>query len=246
MHLISFYKVIDLINENKKFIAIALVSSLAACILTSAVFVYACDNDEKMPYDIGINATVIISVMDGDLELNTGTGFAVNFDGIKILTNAHLFSQVNLEKSSENILLMDAKGNKDSGSVLYIDMKNDIAILTISSGNLSLVPLKLNTHPLDYGKKIFTSSNARGYGISVQDGIISIPSIIINSNDIERLSIQTTIPLNKGSSGAPLIDEDGCVIGMMSFRMRDETGNIVQGLSYAIPSSLILNSLYKL
>lgn len=158
------------------------------------------------------------------------------------MTNAHVVME-DEKLTYEDIRLRDIKGNECRAEVLYTDVKNNIAVLLMLSENLDINALKISTSDLAYGQKIFTASNARDYGISVQEGIVSIPSIIINSNGTEKLSIQTTIPLNKGSSGAPLIDEEGNIVGMMSFRMRDEIGNLVQGLSYAVPSYLLREAL---
>ncbi len=229
-------------KEQNKLIAAILISVVIISLITTATFTYVFNQDNEMPYQKGINGTVTITIFDDGLELGTGTGFAVNHNGIKIMTNAHVVME-DEELTYEDIRLRDIKGNECQAEVLYVDVKNDIAELLMLSENLDINALKISTSALAYGQKIFTASNARDYGISVQEGIVSIPSIIINSNGTEKLSIQTTIPLNKGSSGAPLIDEEGNIVGMMSFRMRDETGNLVQGLSYAVPSSLLREAL---
>jgi S1-C subfamily serine protease len=52
------------------------------------------------------------------------------------------------------------------------------------------------------------------------------------------LFIQTNININRGNSGGPVLDSDGNVIGMMSFRLNGIMGNI-QGMSFAIPSNVI-------
>ncbi len=229
-------------HETNKLITVALISAAIISLITSAAFMFIFSLEEEVPYEKGIDSTVSITAYSENEELSTATGFALSHNGVKILTNAHAVMQTDSE-AYVDLRLRDVRGNECQAEVLHVDQKNDIAILGMKTNELDLHPLSLSSSSLEYGQKVFISSNARGYGISVQDGIISIPSLVISSDGLEKQSIQTTIPLNKGSSGAPLIDENGNVVGMMSFRMRDESGNIVQGLSYAIPSSLLTNAL---
>ena len=230
-------------NEHCKFILIALSCISISCALTTVTLFVFFDDDDNIQYSTGMNATVSIDVFSKSQKIGSGTGFSINYDGMKILTNAHVIFQ-STSIDDDIIIVSDINKNQCKATVLYFDTSKDVAVLTLDSSNLLLKPLTLDTSNLKYGQIVFTCSNARGYGISVQNGVISIPNLIIHSDDVERLSIQTTIPLNSGSSGAPLVNENGNVVGMMSFRMKDETGNIVQGLSYAIPSSTLLEILY--
>lgn len=228
-------------NKYYRYILVVISCMMVSCVLTSAIFLIFFEDDGDIPYTKGIDATVSIEVFDGSQKIGAGTGFSIWNDSIVILTNAHVILTSSL--GDTQIILKDANENKCAVIVSYIDIDRDVAILTPTSSNLSLIPLDLNISDLKYGQVVYVCSNARNYGISVQNGIISIPNLHIYSGDIDRLSIQTTIPLNKGSSGAPLINESGEVVGMMSFRMKDESGNLVQGLSYAIPSSTLIDVL---
>ena len=49
--------------------------------------------------------------------------------------------------------------------------------------------------------------------------------------------IQTSIEISKGSSGGPVLSQEGKVIAMMTFKVRDSNGEYVDGMSFAIPSN---------
>jgi len=122
--------------------------------------------------------------------------------------------------------------------IISFDIELDIAILEfenhIAGRSLSFG----NSETLRYGQAMFTIGNALGFGLSVTEGIISVPLVIMESSGTERYVIHTSINLNRGGSGGPLFDMNGDVMGMMSFRIGNIAGN-VQGVSFAIPSNVI-------
>jgi serine protease Do len=129
---------------------------------------------------------------------------------------------------------------KYSVRVISYDIGMDISILEFEDIGLSLKPLNFgNSNVLRYSQEIITIGNALGFGLSITNGIISSPHVKINISGEERSFIHTNININRGNSGSPVLDSNGDVIGMMSFRLSGIMGS-VQGMSFAIPSNTIV------
>jgi serine protease Do len=189
--------------------------------------------------------------MEGVVELECGTneksilygsGFIVENNGVRIISNAHVatYTENNETKSYEKISarFFDSEQKYDLYVVSY-DTQKDIAVLGFSDKNISCKVLSLNTDHAKYGEWVFTIGNARGYWLSVKDGLVSIPEIIIMRNGVQRPCVVVSAPINEGDSGGPVLNADGKVIGMMSFRLRDDSNSTIQGMSYAITSNEI-------
>jgi len=61
---------------------------------------------------------------------------------------------------------------------------------------------------------------------SVSRGMVSFPNRFLDGVEY----IQTDLPINVGNSGGPLVDDEGNVVGIVSFILRDS-----QGISFALP-----------
>ncbi|MDR3282564.1 MAG: serine protease, partial [Candidatus Methanoplasma sp.] len=171
-----------------------------------------------------------------------GSGFLVEGDGPNVVSNAHVvtFSEDGIYRAYE---VIEARFyDSDRAYNLYVvsfDVRKDIAVMGFYDDVIEREPFMLETRMADYGEEVMGIGNARGYGLSLSEGIVSIPLINIVRNGTERPSVVTTAPINEGDSGGPLINTDGKVIGMMSFRLKDESNNSIYGMSYAIPSAEI-------
>ena len=105
--------------------------------------------------------------------------------------------------------------------VLYYDIESDTAVLKVSTTSLDGVTTAafpyLETASVDTvynGDPCFTVSHALSLQFSVTNGIVSN-----RAQEAESLAIpmiQTTAPISRGSSGAPLLNEFGEVIGIIS------------------------------
>jgi S1-C subfamily serine protease len=148
----------------------------------------------------------------------TGTGFIVASDG-KVITNYHVI------RNSKQATVRLANGDAyDSVEVMDIDRRKDIALLKIKA--VDLLPIRIGTSSSSQiGDPVYSLSNAQGLDNSLSEGLISG----FRQMDGYRL-IQITAPISHGSSGGPLFNSKGEVIGITSGSLRD-----AQSLNFAIP-----------
>ena len=73
------------------------------------------------------------------------------------------------------------------------------------------------------------------YGISISQGIVSMPKVIIDYNEKDKEMIQADINISEGNSGGALLNQNGKLIGITTFRTKDQNGNIIYGNAFAIP-----------
>jgi len=180
--------------------------------------------------------------MDSSNEVS-GTGFIVEYDGVKVISNAHIVTYLDNGSYMPFDHISGRFFDDDTAyelNVTSFDRGLDIAVLAFVdiSRHFSVLSFGDSDH-IYYGDPVLTVGNARGNGLSASSGVVSIPLININDSRAVRPAIQTSITINDGNSGGPLFDDRGQVIGMMSFRIRDSLGDIVNGMSFAVPSNEI-------
>lgn len=90
----------------------------------------------------------------------------------------------------------------------YVDMRKENAV----------------EYAANYAEEIICLGNNLGFGIQVQNGIISSQCIVVNPHDPGRITdavatIGVCAPLNSGDSGAPVIGANGKLVGMQTWRV---------------------------
>jgi Trypsin-like peptidase domain len=168
-------------------------------------------------------AIVTIQTFDSNKEpISLGTGFFISES--RIVTNSHVI------KDAEYLRITDLNGNKYSlDKVIADDGTIDLALLSVS-GNHPFLNLDLTT--CIEGQNILVIGNPEGLQGTVTSGIISA----IRS-DVNRYQISA--PISPGSSGSPVLNENGDVIGVVVSQFKEG-----QNLNFAIPSSAIANVRY--
>ena len=111
--------------------------------------------------------------------------------------------------------------------------------------NITYPSLKLgNSDDVQVGEKVMAIGNPTGLEFSVTSGIVSATSKKIkNSYGREMLGsyIQTDVSLNPGNSGGPLINTEGKVIGVNSYKIF-----LAEGLGFALESNTLQNRINKI
>ena len=153
--------------------------------------------------------------------LSYGSGFFVSQDGITV-TNYHV-----IEKGYRAIIkTIDGKIYKDVYLLSY-DKETDIALLKV---NELTTPVKIgDSNLVKQGDKAVTIGNPEGLENTISDGIISG----IRSHEGIKL-FQITCPISHGSSGGPLYNLKGEVIGITTLMSK-----IGQNLNFAVPINYI-------
>lgn len=133
------------------------------------------------------------------------TGFIIHPDGW-IVTAAHVVDDLP-ESHVVSAMTIDEKTYPVTG-VWATDSKRDIAIVKVEAEGLASLPLA-SVEP-DPGSHVFVMSHPRGHFFVLTDGMVS--RVMDGTEPDERLEI--TAEFAKGSSGAPVVDDAGNLIGI--------------------------------
>lgn len=178
-------------------------------------------------------------------SISYATGFIVTESGY-VLTNAHVVTDSVDRFVYEAIEIKGKFYNSAQEYILKIidyDTEKDMALLKFQRNDLTLRAVTTtNSEGLNYGATIYTLGNAEGQRLSMTKGIISVPKINVKDKETSILNeyIQIDAAVNNGSSGGPVMDINGDVIGMITFKIK-KPGTFVEGIGFAIPSKVFLN-----
>ncbi|TPX42870.1 hypothetical protein SeMB42_g04959 [Synchytrium endobioticum] len=183
--------------------------------------------------DSVVNITVEVdtsNVFQRKSLVSTGSGFFVDEDGT-ILTNAHVVSDF----AEGGILVISTPdGEELDGEVHSLDLLSDLAVVKLRGKSDKKWPaVKFATNKnLRPGDWVIAIGNPFGLTGTVTAGIVSSrrrkPSEIHSGQDARLEYIQTDCVVHSGSSGGPLINLDGEVVGINTTRAESE------GISFAI------------
>jgi len=156
-------------------------------------------------------------------KLSRGSGFFVEAD--RIVTNRHVLEGAyRAEVHSSTGTVFPVRG------VLAVDAEGDIALLKIDRPTAEIKPLPLDKTSPQEGESVVVIGNPLGLEGSVTNGIVSAVRDIPTFGRI----IQITAPISSGSSGSPVVNMQGQVIGIATLQI---TGG--QSVNFAIPSERI-------
>jgi hypothetical protein len=163
----------------------------------------------------------ILGAVEGSDETSYGTGFAVREKGL-IVTNAHVVRGVRKP-------LVRTRDGATYASVRVIDSDDALDLALLRVVGLALEPLPVSAAALaPVGTEVVAVGHPRGYEFTVSEGIVSATRAL-KGNGIEML--QTTAPISPGSSGGPLLDREGMVVGVCSLTLAEG-----QNINFAVPA----------
>jgi serine protease Do len=169
-------------------------------------------------------------------QRSQGSGFIIGSDGT-ILTNAHV-----VEGAKKITVRLHDKREFDA-RVVGMDLRTDVAVIKIGvTGKLPTIKLG-DSDNLEVGEWVMAVGNPFGLDNSVSSGIVSAKGRHIGEA-YDRL-IQTDAPLNPGSSGGPLVNLDGRVVGISKAIVSQMGGGSI-GISFATPINLVKEILPQL
>ena len=165
-------------------------------------------------------STVLLVMEDKNGQpLSLGSGFFVGQG--QIATNLHV-----VEGATRGYAKLVGKKTKfNIEGYTAIDEKRDLIILKVTAFAAKTISLG-NSNLVQVGETVYAVGNPRGLEGTFSDGIISS----IRQVGSDKL-IQITSPLSPGSSGGPVLNRKGEVIGVSVLTIRDG-----QNLNFAIPS----------
>lgn len=170
-------------------------------------------------------SVVVIYIYDNQGKiLSQGSGFFINKKG-DVITNYHVL------EGGERGAIKTAKGKIYSiSSILAEDREGDLIRISAEIPQSAVSPLSISTSPADVGERIAVIGNPLGLEQTVSDGIVSAVREIPSFGRI----IQISAPISSGSSGSPVVNMKGEVIGVATFQMIEG-----QNLNFAIPSERV-------
>jgi serine protease Do len=157
-----------------------------------------------------------------------GVGSGIVIAPGRVLTNAH-----NLKHDEVTITFAD--GRRETGRVAASDNDLDIAVVDVDTGDVEPVaPAQDDTEP-EIGRVVFALANPGGRGLRVTPGFVSSSTRSFRGPRGRRIAgaVEHTAPLPRGSSGGPLVDADGRLLGINTLRVDG-------GLILAIPADAAL------
>lgn len=169
-------------------------------------------------------SAVAIETFDSRGEkLSRGSGFFIDVD--RVVTNRHVIDNAfRAEVHSYTGAIYQVKG------VIAVDAEGDLALLRIEAPANQVRPLLLDKTSPQEGESVVVIGNPLGLEGSVTNGIVSAVRDIPTFGRI----IQITAPISPGSSGSPVVNMQGQVIGVATLQI---TGG--QSVNFAIPSERI-------
>jgi S1-C subfamily serine protease len=152
-----------------------------------------------------------------------GVGSGVVIGGSRVLTNAH-------NVRGEQVTVTFSDGRTAEGRVVGFDLDADLATVEVDTAGAPAMPWADGAAP-SIGAPVFALSNPGGRGLRVTLGFVSGVERSFRGPRGRRItgSLEHTAPLLPGSSGGPIVDAEGRLLGV-------NTNRLGEGFYLAIPA----------
>jgi len=192
-----------------------------------------------------------------EVEIATGSGFFVNPDGL-LLTSQHVVAgreergrlqgaeaTLTLEVQRVEVGLHTTDGPQWlTASVLAADAERDLALLSVTAGGLPYLPLG-DSDAAAAGEPTTALGYPLGRAVEVaqRDTPAIVPRLSVSPGSLSARRddasgaaryLQTDATLNPGSSGGPMLDADGYVLGVVEMKLSGGAG-----LGFALPVNAV-------
>jgi serine protease Do len=171
-------------------------------------------------------------------EEESGSGVIVKFPGtagVVIVTNYHVVGAAQPNK----VYVTLSDGRIVQPTRTWTDPESDIALLNVEDDTLPAVALA-DSDRVKRGQWVLAFGSPFGLNQTVTHGIISATNrgqISLGSTIRLKEFLQTDAAINPGSSGGPLVDLDGRVVGINTAIASKSGSN--SGVSFSIPANMV-------
>lgn len=164
-------------------------------------------------FEIASPSIVVVKIFNSkNALLGLGSGVVVEKD--KIITNCHV------AKAKPNInLIVEYKDNNYDADLIGQLEEYDLCLIQTNNLNAPIVTIK-HASELKVGQKVYAIGTPSGLELTLTDGLISS---LRNFNGESKI-IQTSAAISPGSSGGGLFDDNGKLIGVTTFKLKDADG----------------------
>ncbi|MYF55528.1 trypsin-like serine protease [Candidatus Poribacteria bacterium] len=195
--------------------------AIAMCLLLCS-----CSNpdiDSKQIAKRALSATVYLEMVDRNgLPFAKASGFFIKKN--QVVTNFHVIKGA----AQGTAKLVDQSTIYSIEGIIATDEKNDLVLLKVTA--LEIQPLFLSdSDHVKVGDSVYVAGNPQGLEGTFSHGIISS----VRGDAADKL-LQMTAPISQGSSGGPVLNVKGKVVGVSVASL--EGG---QNLNFAIPSNYV-------
>ena len=175
----------------------------------------------------------IVNILDSNKK-SIGTGFFVSANGY-ILTCNHVYTEA---KPTNNTIFFKYANPETTHVATFVASYCDIVLLSYSK----VPPKKYYTIKGngEIGDKLKTLGFPNGSFVDVE----ADPIFQHYTESRNLIQLENANTITNGFSGAPLINEEGFVIGMVSCNPRDENSRL-ENITFAIPSQEIINAFHE-
>ncbi len=209
---------------------------------------------EVGPAVVGItNKTVVRDFFNRQGETaGSGSGVIFRSDGY-IVTNNHVIADVEDENQgivtiSKELVVSLADGTTLNGVLVGADEMTDIAVVKVDAKDLPAAKFG-NSNEVMVGEPVVAIGSPLGlqYQGSVTVGVISAFRTLNLNDDRSLTFLQTDAAINPGNSGGALLNYDGEVIGINTWKnFFSQDGRITEGMAFAIPSNTVQSVIEEL
>ena len=178
--------------------------------------------------EIALDSTVYLQVKKPENQVGSASGFVIG-EGL-IVTSYHVIEDM---LTGSTARLVNSALIHPIELIVTADKAHDLVIL--KSSGISAPPLPLSdSDTVRIGDPVYVTGNPKGYLGTFSVGYISAVRFDNTFVLIEDQALQITVSISKGSSGGPVLNADGKVIGIVSGG--DTTGN---DLNFASPVNFL-------
>ena len=172
-----------------------------------------------------------------------GSGVILDSAGY-IVTNAHVVERARLVQvllaspiadPGPGRSILRPKGRRIKADIVGRDDETDLAVLKIERQDLPALPLA-DSDLLRAGQIVIAFGSPLGLRNSASLGVISATARQLRSDD-PMIYIQTDASINPGSSGGPLLNAAGEVVGINTLIFSQSGGS--EGIGFAAPSNIV-------
>ena len=187
-------------------------------------------NNQKLA---GLSLPMVVHLTSG---ASTGSGFLIG-DGSFIITNRHVVGS----SKNKTTQVEFSDGSQSQAKTVYVSSKEDFAVLKLENRRKMLpLPICYSAYPVP-GQDVLALGSPLGLANTITRGMVS--AVRRSTSDykggpIGSTLIQTDAAVNPGNSGGPLVNTNGEVVGVITFKRSS-----AEGLNFAISIIDILEEL---
>lgn len=169
----------------------------------------------------------------------SGSGVIIRVEGqrsLLVLTNNHVVSNARPEQITVNL----ADGRLFRPGQVWADAESDVALLRLDGADKVSTATLGDSDPMRVGQWVLAFGSPFGLNQTVTHGIISARErgqVSLGSTIRIKDFLQTDAAINPGSSGGPLVNLEGEVIGINTAIASQNGSN--SGVAFAIPINLV-------